>query len=166
MNDDRIGRLSRVFWPRQRAALQALLGVGGGILIGGLRNRQALDRDAETRLVHHHEHGVQAPVRLADEPALGAVVIHHASGIGVNAHLVLECAAGHFVGCPERTIRLDQDLRHDEQRNALDASGRAFDAGKHKMNDVFRQIMLAGRDEDFFAKNRVGTIAIRARPWL
>ena len=157
---------SGIFWPRQGAALQALLGIGGGILIGDLGDRQALDRDPETRLVHHHEHGVQAPIRLADEPALGAIIIHHASGIGMNAHFVLDRAAGHFVGSAERTIRFDQDLGHDKQRDALDASGRALDPGEHEMNDVFGKIMLARRDEDFFAENRIGIRRHWARPWF
>ena len=78
--------------PGERAALQALLRVGDGVLIGDLRLREALDADAEARLVHHHEHGVEAPVLLADEPALRAVVVHDAGGVAVDAHLVLDAS--------------------------------------------------------------------------
>ena len=37
MHDDRIGRLVLIFGAGDRAALQALLGVGRGVLIGDLR---------------------------------------------------------------------------------------------------------------------------------
>ena len=66
------------FGARQRAALQAFLGVGGGVLIGDLGDAEALHGDAEPRRVHHHEHRVEAAILFADQPALGAVVIEHA----------------------------------------------------------------------------------------
>ena len=53
--------------------------------------REPLVGDADARLVHHHEHGVEAAIRLlTHQPARGVVVIHHAGGIAVDAHLVLE----------------------------------------------------------------------------
>ena len=61
--------LSGFFGAGERAALQALLGVGRGVLVGDLGLAEPLHADAEARLVHHHEHGVEAAVRLADEPA-------------------------------------------------------------------------------------------------
>src|SRR3546814_1651748 len=56
--------------------------------------------------------------------ALGAVIIHHAGRIGVDAHLVLDRTARQRIACSERAIVIDEELGHDEQRNALDAVGR------------------------------------------
>ena len=98
--------LSGVLGAGQRAALQAVLGVGDGVLIGDFATApRPCTRDAEPRLVHHHEHGVEAPVLLADQPAGGAVVVHHAGGVAVNAHLVLDRAAGDAVARAERCRR-------------------------------------------------------------
>ena len=40
--------------------------------------------------VHHHEHGVQALVRFAHQPAGGVVKAHHAGGAAVQAHLFFD----------------------------------------------------------------------------
>jgi hypothetical protein len=69
VDDDRIGLLVRRLRPGQRAALDAVLGVLRGVLVGDLADRQALQADAEARLVHHHEHGLQAAILLADQIA-------------------------------------------------------------------------------------------------
>ena len=160
MHDDRVGRLVRRLRPRQRAALQTVAGIGNRVLVGDFGLRQPLHRDAEPRLVHHHEHALHALVFLADQPAGGAVIVHHAGRIAVNAHLVLDRAAGDAVARAQRTIGLDQDLRHHEQRHALDAGGSALDAGEHQMDDVFRQIMLAGGNENLGAGYLVAAVGL------
>ena len=62
--------------------------------------------------------------------------------------------------CAERAVDLRDDLRHDEQRHALDAGRRAFDARQHQMDDVLRQIVLAGRNEDLGAGNPVAAVGL------
>src|ERR1700684_1479333 len=104
MHDDRIGRLVRRLRPRQRAALPTVAGIGDRVLIRDLGLRRPLPRTAEPRLVHHHEHALHALVFLADQPAGGAVVIHHAGGIAVDAHLVFDRAAADAVARAERTV--------------------------------------------------------------
>ena len=90
MHDDRVGGLVLELGAGQSAAGEALLGVGGGVLVGDLGQRQPLHADAEPRFIHHHEHRVQAAVRLADQPAGRAIEIHHAGGIAVDAHLLFD----------------------------------------------------------------------------
>ena len=78
MDDDRVGGLVRSLRARQRAALQPLLRIGPRVLIGDLGEAESLNADAEPRAVHHREHRGKAAMRLADQPALGAVEGHHA----------------------------------------------------------------------------------------
>ena len=149
----------------QRAALAPLLRVSRGVLIGDLGDREPLDGDAEPRAVHHDEHRGQAAMLLADQPALGLVVVEHGGGVAVDAHLVLDRAADDAVALAGRAVGVRQELRHDEQRDALDAGRRALDPGEDEMDDVVGEIMLAGRDEDLLACDRVGAVAAAGRPW-
>ena len=77
MDEQRVGLGVRVaILGLQRPALPAVLRVGDGVLIGDLALRQALQADAEPGRVHHDEHRREALLRLADQPALGPVIIH------------------------------------------------------------------------------------------
>jgi hypothetical protein len=62
----------------------------------------------------------------------------------VNAHLLFDFAADNAVAGAERAICVHQKLRHDEERNAFGALRRAFDARDDEVDDVLRQIVLAG----------------------
>ena len=155
--------LSLNFAPAQRAALQALLGVGGGVLVGDLGDREPLQADREPRFVHHREHGVQATIFLGDQPAGCAIVVHHAGGVAVDAHLLFERAADHGVARAWRAVGLGDQLGHDEQRDAAGAFRRAFDARQHQMHDVLRQIVLAGGNENLGAGDLVAAISLLHR---
>ena len=148
MDEDRIGRLAWILGAGERTALPALARIGGGVLAGDLGQREALDADAEPRLVHHREHGAQALVALADQPAGRALVVHDAGGIAVDAHLLLERAAGDAVARAGLAVGVGDELRHDEERDALGPLRRALDAGEHEMDDVLGEVVLAARDED------------------
>ena len=161
MHDDRVGLLVRLLRAGERAALNTLAGIIGGILIGDFRDRQALQADAKAGFVHHHEHGVEALVLRADEIARRLVVVHDAGRVAVNAHLVLDRAAGDGVAASERAIGLDHELRYDEQRDTFDAFRRTLDAGENQMHDIVGHVMLAGRDENLLAGNLVGAVALR-----
>ena len=108
---------------------------------------------------------LQAAVLLADQPAGGAVVVHHAGRVAVDAHLLFDRAAGDAVARAERAVGVDHELRHDEQRDALGAGRRAFDARQHQVDDVLRQVVLAGGDEDLGAGDLVAAVGLLARPW-
>ena len=86
--------LSGNFAPASARPCRRSLRIGRRVLIGDLGQREPLHADAEPRLVHHREHGADATVLLADQPAGRAVVVHHAGGVAVDAHLLLDRAAG------------------------------------------------------------------------
>src|ERR1700722_3759660 len=98
---------------------------------------------------------------LADEPALGAVVVEDCGRIAVNRHLLLDRAANDAVAFACAAIGIRQELRHEEERDALRAGRRSLDASEDEMNDVIGQIMLASRDENFLTGDRMGAVRLR-----
>ena len=165
MHDQRIGRLVGKFRAGQRAHLQAIARVGQRVLVGALDQAQTLDADRKARGIHHREHRHQAAVRLADQPAFGAVEVHHAGDRSLDAHLVLDRAAGHAVAFAHLSTFVNFILRHDEQRDALDAGRRVRQAREHEVHDVLGQVVLAGGDEDLRAADRGKCRPPAARPW-
>ena len=164
VDEQRVGLGVRIaFLGPQRAALAAVLGVGDGVLIGDLALRQPLQADAQPRGVHHDEHRRQALFGLADQPAGGAVIVHDAGRIAVNAHLVLDRAAGNGVALAERAVLIDQEFGHDEQRDAFHIVRRAGDLGEDQVDDVLGQVVLARRDEDLGPGDRVAAVGLAAR---
>ena len=161
MDEDRIGLFFRFGRTGQRAALTAVERVGNRVLVGDFGLRKPLDADAEPGGVHHHEHRREALVLLADHPAFRAVVVEHAGGVAVDAHLLLDRAAGNAVALAERTVVIDQHLGDHEQRDASRTVGRARRLCQHEVDDVLGQVVLAGRDEDLGAGDRIAAVALR-----
>src|SRR5690606_31479466 len=118
-DDDRVGRLVRRLRAGERARLQALARVAQRVLVRALGQAQALQADAQARGVHHGEHRLEAAVFLTDQPAFGAVEVHHAGGRALDAHLVLDRATAHRVAFADAAVAADLELRGEEQRDAL-----------------------------------------------
>ena len=104
-------------------------------------------------------------MRLADQPALGAVEVEHRGRVAVNAHLVLDRAADDAVALADAAIGAGQELRREKQRDAPGSRRRAFDSGQHEMNDVVGEVMLAGRDENLLPGDGVGAVRLAGSPW-
>ena len=121
----------------QRPALPPLARVGERVLVGDLGLGEALQANPQPRRVHHDEHRRQALLGLADQPALGAVIVEHAGRVAVDAHLLLDGAAADRVALADRAVVVDQELGHHEQRDAFHVVGRAGDLGQHQVDDVF-----------------------------
>ena len=66
-------------------------------------------------------------------------------------------------GAPSEPSSFDHELGHDEQRNALGAGRRAFDAREHQMHDVLGEVVLAGGNENFGAGDFVAAVGLRHR---
>jgi hypothetical protein len=121
---------------------------------------EALNAHAQACFVHHHEHRVEPAIFFTEEPACGAAIVHHAGGVTVDAHLLFNRAAADGIACAQRTVVLHQELRNQEQRDPFGSRRRAFDASKHEVNNIFRQIVFAGRDENFGAAYLVAAIRL------
>ena len=163
MDDDRIGRAVGILRPRQRAALQAVLGEAGGGLIGGLGLGDPLQAHPDAGLVHHHEHQAQALVLLAHQPADGLLVLDDAGGVAVDAHLLFQAGAEDGVARPRLALGVGDELGHDEQADAPRARRRALNAGQHQVDDVVGHVVLAAGDPDLLARDAIGAVGLRDR---
>ena len=154
--------LSGAFGAGERAALQAVLRVGGRVLVGDLGLGEALDADREPRLVHHHEHGVEAAIRLADEPARRAVIVHDAGRVAVDAHLVLDRAAGRR-RCARRACRRRSTRNFGTTKSEMPL----VPAGAPSMRASTRWTMFSARScspaemKILVPVDRVGAVAVR-----
>ena len=137
------------------AALHAFLGILERALVRAVGERDALNADRKARRVHHHEHVLEAAVGFADEIADRAFAAfadaHRARRVAVDAQLVLDAGADHLVGLAERAVVVHDELRHDEERNALGSFGRVRQPRENEMNDVLGHVVLAEGDEDLLA---------------
>ena len=71
--------------------------------------------------------------------------------------------AKNVVARAERAVGIDQEFRHQEQRDALGAGGRIGQARQHEMHDVVGHVVLAIGDEDLRALDAVGAVGLLAR---
>ncbi len=80
------------------------------------------------------------------------------------AHLVIQAGQHDIVALADAAVGVDQLLRYDEQRNALDARDQLAvlirNLGQHQVHDVFRQLMLAGRDPHLVAAQPVAAVGL------
>ena len=152
MNDaDAISALDADF-----PALDAVACVDERMLISAFGDRHPFDADFKPREIHHREHVFQATILLADQIAdrtVGVAVGHHAGRAAVDAELVLDGDAFHIVAFSQAAAGVDQEFRHDEQRNAFHALRRVRRAREHHVDDVLRHVVLAPGDEDLGAVN-------------
>ncbi len=150
----------------RRPALPAFPGEGERLLVGALGHATPCRPTAEPRVVHHREHAGEAAVFLADEIADRAalVAVHHGAGRrAVDAQLVLDAAAAHVVPRAQRSVGVDEELRHEEQRNAARARRRIGQARQHEVNDVVGQVVVAIGDVDLLAEDAVVAVAAPVR---
>ncbi len=67
----------------------------------------------------------------------------------MNAQFVLNSHGGYVIPGTHRAIVVDPELGHDEQGDAGGAFFGAGRLGQHQVDDVFRQVMVSGRDKAF-----------------
>ena len=76
----------------------------------------------------------------------------------MDAELVLDRMAARIVARAERAVVVHEELRHEEQRDALRAGRRIGQPRQHEMDDVVGEIVLAIGDEDLLAGDAIGAV--------
>ena len=161
--DDRHLRRGRVLGVH-RTALRTLAGVLQGIQVAGVAEHDRAHADTDPRLVHHLEHVGQAVVRFAYQIADAVAVIaevQRGGGGAAPAHLVEQAGQGDVVALAQGAVFVDQELRHDEQRNTLHAGRGIRQLGQDHVHDVFRQRVVAAGNEDLVALDPVAAVGVR-----
>ena len=76
----------------------------------------------------------------------------------MNAELVLDRMRAHVVALSERAVGIEQEFRHQEERDALGSGRRIGKPRQHQVNDVVGEIVLAVGDEDLLAGDAVAAV--------
>ena len=155
-------------------ALQPLARIGQGLQVAGVAQGGGAQADADPGLVHHREHGGQAPVLGADEVADGAraparregTLTEDGGGVdrAAEAHLVVDPGQHHVVALADRTVLGHQELRHQEQGDPLGADRGAGGAGEHEVHDVLAHLVVPAGDPHLAPEEPVGAVGLRLGP--
>ena len=70
----------------------------------------------------------------------------------MDAELVLDRMRARVVALAGRAIGVEQEFRHQEERNALGSRRRIGQPRQHEMDDVVGEIVFAVGDEDLLAR--------------
>ena len=167
MDDDRIGRLFRGLSRRtSERPCKRSRGIGDGVLIGDFRLRQPLHADAEPRLVHHHEHGVEAAIGLADKQA--AARRRNSS----RRWRCRECPSCARCEPQETPLRAPSDaVGVDRNFGTMNSEMPLTPAGAPSMRASTRWTMFSARScspaemKIFWPVMRIAAVARRRRPW-
>ena len=149
----------------QRRSLNAVTGVGHGLLVGTLGNGEPLKADIIPGAVHHQEHAVEAAVLLAKKITDGAFVLpvlEHRRRRRLDAELLLDRQALNIIAPAEAAIVIDEEFRHDEKRDPLHARRRVGKARENEMDDVLAHVVFAVGDIDLLPADPV-MITLRGR---
>ncbi len=147
-------------------ALHAVLGVVQRVEVAGRQGRDGLGADHHAGLLDDVEHLRNALVHLADQPALGGHVVlaerQLTGGRNLQAHLVLDVGDVHAVALAELAgLEVEEELRHEEQRQTLGAGACALGAGQHQVEDVLEQVAGVTRgDEALHAVDVPGAVLL------
>ncbi|MCY1218066.1 hypothetical protein D9M72_300000 [compost metagenome] len=87
--------------------------------------------------------------------------LQHRGRARLDAELVFDRHALHVVARTQRAVAVDQELRHHEQRDALDPLGRTRGTRQHQVDNVVRHVMLAVGNEDLGAEHLVAAVSLR-----
>ena len=148
--------------PDRRAALPAVLRIGQRVLIGRPRPRRSPCTPTPRRALFIMVNIAAMPVVLrADQPAGGAVVVHHRGGRAVQAQLVLEADDLERVPPAGIAVGIGEELRHQEQADPLGPRRAVRQPGEHEVADVVGKVVVGPGDEDLLAGDRIGPVAVR-----
>jgi hypothetical protein len=138
------------------------------VTVAGRQGGDGLGADHHPGVLDDLEHLRNAVVDVTDEVADRRVLLAEgelAGGRDLQAHLLLDVRDVRAVALAELTgLEVDQELRHEEQRQALGAgaagTGNALGAGEHQVEDVLRPVPLGRGDEALDALDVPGAVGL------
>ncbi len=124
------------------APLFAGRGIGQSVLQRAFCGANTLAANAQTRIVHHREHGPHTVVRFADQPPFGTVILHHGCWAAVQTHFVFKRDNVQCVRHTRIAVFIRDIFRYDEQRNAFGPRNPIRQTCKNQMAHVAREIII------------------------
>ena len=121
MHDYRVGRAFGVLRAICGTALQPVFGIVNCVLVGDFGLCDGLCSDAQARLIHHGEHCAHAFVGFTQKIAGGAVIVHYARGIAVQAHFGFDLARSDGVALTQRAVTIYHPFGYNKQRYPFDS---------------------------------------------
>ena len=146
------------FFTVKRHALNAVMSIGSGLLIGTFRNGKPLQANRKTGVIHHAKHDVDSLIFLTDKIAnstIGFTILHNCGWRSPYAKFFLNRQTAKIIWLGEITVIISKEFWHDKHRNTLDAFRRIGCACQHQMDDILGHIMFAIGDIDFLARNQI-----------
>src|SRR5258708_3717259 len=138
--------------------VEAMAAKAAARLIGALGVATAWRPDIEGGDVHHRKHALYPAICFANKPADGAAIVaegEDAGRAGMDAELVLEADGADVVTVAQAAIRIDEEFRHQEKRDAPGAGRCIGQARQHHVHDVLGEIVVAIGDEDLLSGDAV-----------
>ena len=166
--DDRHAGRGLVGLPGEVGALHPVLRVVERVEVAGGQGLDRLGADHHPRVLDDREHLLDALVHPADQgadrrTARVAAEGQLARGGDLEAHLVLDVGGLDAVALAERAVGVHVVLGNEEHGQALGARGGALGPGQHQVEDVLRQVVLAGGDEPLDALDVPGAVRLLDR---
>ena len=78
----------------------------------------------------------------------------------MDTHFFFHPGADNVVGLTQAAVFVHPDIGHQKKGDAPGSRRCAFDPRQHRMNNVFRQIMVTGGDKYFITGNGIGAVRI------
>src|SRR5690606_7055712 len=163
VHDNGVGCLVGVGCTCGGTALDTIQRISHSALIGTLSSGQTLYAHTQALIVHHGKHAGQAFVYFTDQPAFGAVKVHHTGSGCLDTHFVFDGAAAHGVALTQGAVFVDQELGNQKQGNTAAACRRIRKLGQHQVNNIFTQVMLTTGNEDLGTGHGISTVCLRLR---
>ena len=142
-------------------ALLALDCIGQSVLICAFCRADPLHANPKTGVVHHGKHRRHTAVFRPHQPAGRTGIIHHCGGRAVQPHFMFQADNTQVVLRPRRAIGIRDQFGHHKQADPLGARHTVGQARKHKVTDVFGEIIVGPTDVNLLARDRIGPVTVR-----
>ena len=150
--------------------LDALTGIGLGLLVRHGCAGKALDSYLQSSLVHHMKHDSDALALFSDQDAFAGPFSPSASEEVALAWMPISLNPRdvHIIPFAQVAFIVEEKLGNQEDTETPGTSRRPRKSGEDQMCDVFGEIVIATADEDLFSgqvidtgligRNRLGSI--------
>ena len=78
----------------------------------------------------------------------------------MEPHLLFYAGADYIIGLAQAAVFVDPYFGYDKKGDSLSPFGCTFNSGQHRVNDVFGQVLVPGRNKNFVSGNGIGPVRV------